>query len=347
MTSLPRRLWLLVPVLIGGIVVTGCEDELPLAIEQDQSTGFDPLRFSAGQEPAGELPDDGLRFSITPFYTPERQQEMLERMRAWLEQRTGVPVKATVSKSYEAAVQGLASGDLDVAQLSPYACVKVQGADLGIELIATTIAQGTHTYASYFVVRSDSELSRLEDAKGKRLALTEPWSASGFLYPWAWLRRHGLDPAKDFNLVVIPKHDAALQAVLDGRVDVAAVSSDTLVSRGVLGMGGPVRIIAKAGRVPYDCIAVRKAAGERVAWRLKKAFLELSILTPAGRAVLRDYNLINGFIPLPAGHYDDVKALDEAYGSEVARAAESIPVLEPVPVPPLPEKRARGPSRAP
>lgn len=317
---------LLVVALLGSLA---CEEPDALAIERAEGNGFDPLRFDFGAEPPGEI-DEGrtLRFSITPFYTPKRQRQMLERMRGWLSHKIGVPVEAEVSESYAKAVEQLARGELDVAQLSPYACVKAKREEVGVELVATSIAQGTSTYASYLVVRADSPIEDIHEAKGKRLALTEPWSASGFLYPWAWLRKQGLSPEQDFDLVLIQKHDEALAALLEGRVDVAAISSDTLVSRGVLGLAGPVRIVAKAGRIPYDCVAVRRELSPRLAWRIRRAFLELSILTPEGRTVLRDYNLINGFLPLPKGHYDDVKELDASYGAEVAAAAARIPVLE-------------------
>lgn len=316
---------------LGVVVVTACEVEHPLAIERDATAGFDPLSFDFGAEPEGEILVDKLRFSITPFYTADRQRAMLERMRAWLERKVGVPVEAQVSLSYASAVDSLAKGDIDVAQLSPYACVKVLSKDHGVDLVATAIAQGTTTYASYLVARSDDDIENIQQAKGKRLALTEPWSASGFLYPWAWLRKQGFSPEEDFELVLIGKHDESLRALLDGRVDVAAVSSETLVSRGALGLGGPVRIIAKAGRIPYDCVGVRRAVGPRIAWRVTRAFLELSILTPEGRAVLRDYNLINGFLPLPEGYYDDVKALAEEYGAEVAAAAARLELESPPP----------------
>lgn len=320
---------LLASSLLGA---AGCEQERPLAIESDEIAGFDPLRFDFGPEPAGAL-DEGraLRFSSTPFYTPGRQRQMLDPMRAWLEEKVGVVVEASVSASYASTLSQLASGELDVAQLSPYACVQAEEDGLEVERVATAVAQGTTTYASYLVARADSAIERITDAKGKRLALTEPWSASGFLYPWAWLRKQGLVPERDFELVFISKQDQALEALLAGKVDLVAVSSDALVSRDVLGLGGPVRIVAKAGRIPYDCIVVRKALGERLVWRVRKAFLALSILTPEGREVLRDYNLINGFIPPPKGYYDDVKALHATYGAEVAAVAARLPLHESAP----------------
>ena len=91
--------------------------------------------------------------------------------------------------------------------------------------------------------------------------------------------------------------------------DLRDIASDILAA---VGLGGPIRILAKPGRIPYDAIAVRKTMDPQLVWRLRKAFLSLSIHSPEGRAVLEDYNLINGFMPVPAGHYDAVKGWAES-----------------------------------
>lgn len=332
MSPVSAALRLAAPAACALLLVVGCAKEPPLAIERDASSGFDPLRFDLGTEPEGMLDDGPLRFSITPLHSPRRQGQMLERMRGWLEERVGLGVEASVSESPSSAIEGLRRGELDVVQLSPYACVKAEREGLEVERVAAAIAQGTTSYASYLVAREDSDIERVQDAKGRRLALAEPWSASGFLYPWAWLRKQGLSPEQDFELVLLRQQDEVLDALLSGRVDVAALSSDALVLRGVLGIAGPVRIVAKVGRIPNDCVVVRKALGERLKWRVRRAFLELSILTPEGRSVLRDYHLINGFWPPPEGYYDGVKALDEAYGAEVAAVAARLPLYEETPL---------------
>jgi len=305
----------------AGSGACGSSDSTDVTIK-NSGTCFDPMRFDAGPEPAGETQLEGLRLSITPFYRAERQQRMLERMRGYLEEETGVPVTATVSADYLDAVAALERGDLDIAQLSPYACVEAKARVKDAVFLASAIAQGTTTYASYLVVRTDSSITTLEEARGKALAFTDPWSTSGFLYPRALLVRRGFDPEKDFDVRFLGQHDRALAALLDGEVEVAAISSDTLVTHHVLGLAGPVRILAKAGRIPYDCIVARPDVGPKMLWRLRNALLTLSILTPRGRAVLADYNLINGFRPVPDDLYTGV--------AEVAALSKDAPRPKPV-----------------
>jgi phosphate/phosphite/phosphonate ABC transporter binding protein len=300
------------------LVVAGCGQLPPLAIESGAGEGFDPLRYDPGAEPGGELGSTTLRFSTSPLYRADKQRLMVERMRAWLQGSVELPVEVSVVEG--SGLEQLLAGDLDVAQLPPRACAKAQARPEELTLLATTIAQGTRTYAGYLVVRADSDLERPADAKGRRLALMGSDSASGLLYPWAWLERHGLDAMRDFQPTLYETHDAVLPALLAGDVEVAAVSSDALVTAGVLGVSGPVRIIAKVGRIPYDCIVARKGLSPRLLWRVRRAFLTLSILSPEGREVLSDHNLFNGFIPVPPGHYDDVLQLERGFGAAVVEA---------------------------
>ena len=98
-----------------------------------------------------------------------------------------------------------------------------------------------------------------------------------------------------------------MQQLRDGVVDVAAVSSDLLV--GNSGLAGPLRVIAKAGRTPYDVIVASATLDPVVAQRLRAALLALSIHDEKGRAALKAFSAVDAFMPIPKGHYDDVMAL--------------------------------------
>lgn len=319
-----RRLPDLATLLFVGGSLCGCEEPGILPIELDTNPWVDPRRVADEPEPAGTLPAR-ITVAASSFYSAPAQERLQGSMSAWFTTKTEVQTEVVTTLPSEEAGVALLNGDVDVAQLSPYACVQVAERSADVALLAASVAQGTTTYASYLVTRADSDIDTPTAARGRKLAFTHPWSASGFLFPWASLRRQGFAPADDFQVSFTGDHDDALDAVLEGKVDVAAVSSDTLVSRNVLGIAGPVRIVAKTGRVPYDCIAARRSLGDRALHRLRRAFFELSILSPEGRAVLRDYGLVNGFVPLPPGHYEPVATLHRAHRAEleavVARTA--------------------------
>lgn len=307
MRCLRSSAWLGVLALM--LAALGCQEPGRLLLEDMREPAFDPVRWRPDPPPAsnGTMPTS-ITFGITPFYSPERQAPALERLASYLHDALQIEVKAHVSKTYREVVEALGEGRVDVAQLSPYAYVQATHHINDLIPLATSVAQGTTSYASYLIVQTQSPYTSIEQLRGKRWGVTDRWSTSGFIVPSAWMRDQGLDPLHDFELVWLGSHDNALQALVNGEVEVASVSSDTVVSAKVIGLGGPVRILAKPGRIPYDAVVVRQTMDPLLVWKIRKAFLSLSIHTAIGREVLEDYNLINGFMPIPEGHYSAVQA---------------------------------------
>jgi phosphonate transport system substrate-binding protein len=84
------------------------------------------------------------------------------------------------------------------------------------------------SYWSEYWVRADSDITALEDARGKSVAFSGPLSTGGYLFPVAKLVEDGLmssggDPKEFFDDVVFSGgYQQSLMALLRGDVDVAA-----------------------------------------------------------------------------------------------------------------------------
>ncbi len=141
-----------------------------------------------------------------------------------------------------AAVEALRANRADVAFLSSRPAIKAQqlaNARLYLAEVRSSYSGG-HTYKSIFVVPQNSPLksgqgeATLSQLKSKRMAFTSPTSGSGFIFPVAELVQQKLVPDRDrlnsfFGQVTYGGgYDKALQAVLRGQADVAAVSEYAL-----------------------------------------------------------------------------------------------------------------------
>src|SRR4029079_16196477 len=146
--------------------------------------------------------------------------------------------------NYEAQVAALLAGWIDVAWNTNLAYVRVDRVTHG----ACTVLAMRDTdvgFRTLLVGRAD-ELGRPSDLKGKRLALGSADSAQAAIMPVHYLRREGLAPGDDIELVRfdsdVGKHGDtgrserdAIQAVLAGDADAAAVGAaswDALVRAG-------------------------------------------------------------------------------------------------------------------
>lgn len=161
-----------------------------------------------------------------------------------LSQQIGVPVKAVIA-SEAAAVEALRANRADVAFLGSRAAIqaeKTTNAKLYLAEVRSDYSGG-HTYNSVLVVREDSPLKTLGTGKqtlgqlkGKKMAFASRTSGSGFIIPTSEFVGQGFvtDPDRYnqfFSQVIYGDgYSSALQAVLKGQADVAAVSEYALNS---------------------------------------------------------------------------------------------------------------------
>lgn len=299
-------------VLLVGLLALGlcaCEDTRPPML--DGHGGFDPTRFDAGPLPALSTAEKTapLPFATTPIYAADARQTGTTPLHGYLERHVGVPVPAVFPTSYGDTVDRFARGELGIAQLSPLAFVTAEARTPGTTCLATMVAQGTTSYAGYIIARADGPVQSVADLKGRRFGFVDKHSASGHLFPRLWLARHGYDPEMTFGEVTyVGSQDRAVDAVLRGDVDAAAVASDVLVAQRATGPGARLRILANTGRIPYDCLAAHPSVPKAVQDRVRAAILKLSVHSAEGRRVLGPGALTSGWVPVPPGHYARLRA---------------------------------------
>jgi phosphonate transport system substrate-binding protein len=85
------------------------------------------------------------------------------------------------------------------------------------------------TYTMKIIARSDSTVRKLENIRGRQLALTNPTSNSGWKAPMILLlREYKLKPLLDYDIVGLRTHADAINAIAAGEQKIASVASDEL-----------------------------------------------------------------------------------------------------------------------
>ena len=254
-----------------------------------------------------------LRLGVTPYSSPAALTAELQPIANWLTGVLGVQVQLKIASNYEDLVAQFAAGQVDVALFSPLSYVMARRRVPDLHLLAQTLSYGAASYTSYILVRVDDPAQGLRDLKGRRMAWVDPFSTAGYLFPYDALLVAGVDPERDLRSTLFAgTHEAALAALVAGQVDAAAVSSSTLVlKRGdpVHGLDlGSVRILARAGRIPYDATCARPAIPASGVRKISWALQNLDTRSQQGRAVLATAEGITGWIPAADDTYDGVRA---------------------------------------
>jgi sulfonate transport system substrate-binding protein len=119
-------------------------------------------------------------------------------------------------------IQGLASGDLEIASLgSAGLAIAVLNAHLELRIVADVMQEGVPGhFTTYWAVRSDGPVQRIEDMKGHRAAINAFGATTDLILRRA-LRTHGVT---DADYVVIEANFANMFPLMeDGKVDIVPV----------------------------------------------------------------------------------------------------------------------------
>jgi len=168
-------------------------------------------------------------------------------------------------------ITALASGDLDIAELSfSSVALAIQNAHMSdLRMIADSLQDGVKpgSYTGPYVVMKDGPIKKIEDLKGKSVSVNVI-GAGIDIGMRAMLRRHGLEAQRDYN-VVEANFANQEQLLTEGKVAMTTTVSEMVndpefvkVTRPLFtlrdAMGGPTQILMRAAR--EGDIAKKRAA---------------------------------------------------------------------------------------
>jgi phosphonate transport system substrate-binding protein len=197
-------------------------------------------------------------------------------VRVKAEEVLGVPTKIFAPADYNAVIEGLLGGNLDMAWLgaSAYAKVYTTNPDAVVPVLTKINEDGSFGYYAVGFARVDSGIKSLADMKGKVFGFGDPNSTSGYLIPSIEIPQEGysMKSGEYFKEVKFTGgHEQTIVAVFNGDIEAGVTWADGL-GEWVDGYNsGALRKAADAGLV--DMTQIQEI------WRSK--------LIPEGPIVLR------------------------------------------------------------
>lgn len=294
-----------IPLLLGCLLVltliASCgREEEPLPLDLKSS----PI-LTAGHPGS----DGGVSFAVAPVISPDKSFASYRLFTKYLAARLKTPVQFTHSKTYLEVNEMLRNGSVHFALVCTGAYV-MGDREFGMDLVAVPRYLGKAEYYSFIIVREESPIREVKDLEGKRIALTDPLSNSGYFYPMFLVRQMGRDPERFFSQMLFTySHDSSMQAVLKGIADVAAV--DSLIFDYELehnrALGRSLRIIHKSPPFGINPIVASRAVPKGRVEVVKQILLGMD-QDAEGRRIL-DLLRIDDFIEPPQGMYEATKKM--------------------------------------
>ena len=259
----------------------------------------------AGCSPAASAesatcPNGQITFGIEPFEDPKKLEPAYKTVAESLSKTLDCPVEVQVLEDYSAEVLAMQNGKLDIGQFGPLGYVFASERAGAEPLASFGTAEGElSSYTGGIWVPKESDITTLEDLRGKDLALGSVGSTSGDALPRYALAQAGIAES-DLNLNYAGGHPEALLALTNKTVDAAQINSQTMgtaIKEGTF-KKEDFRQIWESDPIPNDPITVAESADPEFKKAVKDALLNL----PA-----KDIEEVAGYLGVePAGQLIEV-----------------------------------------
>lgn len=288
----------------------------------DNSTSGSENNNGSSEQPAEEgtfaKDSDTLVFAVLPDH--EGADSDAEPMAEWIAAITGKKVDFFPATDYTAVVQGLAAGQIDVAQISAFTYYQSQAAGANIEPIGAQITEegAAAGYYSVAIANANWDGSVLTDFADEPVCFVNPTSTSGRAIPASQLKAAGVEVAPEN--VLAPEggsHDLNALKVAEGQECMVGfaqdINADPLIAQGQL------KEVARF-LVPAAPIVMQAGLPQSIKDALKAEIAGSTQQTPIDRGIELNEFLIDGwfgFDDVDDSYYDSIRTVCAEVADEV------------------------------
>lgn len=241
---------------------------------------------------------------------PAVMYQRLDPLVQYLARQTGHPAELRLSPSLDEAVKSLATGQTDIAYLTPVAFLKARQ-ESGARPLVKLLTRGQGSFNLMIVVRQDSPIKSVSQLAGKRFALGD----KSALLQRAVVVGAGMPLERLGEHRFLGHYDNIARAVSTGEFD-AGILKDT-AAREWEKKG--LRVIHTSAPLPPYVIAVRGNLDEKSVTKLRQALLALRRTDASHQAILKALDPeYDGFAPTSDAEYDVVRDLIAPFQKPVA-----------------------------
>jgi phosphonate transport system substrate-binding protein len=273
-------------------------------------------------DPSKLLDPDTLIFSYTPVEDPSVYENVFTEFMDYLAQKTGKKVKWYGAESYAAQVEAMRSGRLHVAGISTGPTVF--GVNLAgyVPIAIMGKADGQFGYRLQLITHKDSDIKKMTDLKGRKVAHVTPSSNSGNQAPRALFKSMGVVPDQDYEVIYSGKHDNSIMGVANKDYDAAPIASsvlDRMHDKGIVNKDD-LRIIWQSRLFPTTSYGYAHNLTPALQTAVTEAFLTFDW---TGTALKEEFGKKSDkFIPITfKEHWADIRTIQETNGVIYTKAA--------------------------
>ena len=197
-------------------------------------------------------------------------------MLSYLEQELNEPISIEFHKNYATILDAFCKDNIDLAFLGPLPYIKLKkNCNKVVPIVRFVNKRGEATYTCSIITNAETGLTRLQDLKGKRIALTQPLSTCGYLMTDFLLR--GADQRlTDTQFRYVGNHRKVALSVIRNEADAGGLKTSIAHKYEHLG----IRFLARTPPLPgFLLVANGSTMSSRQIQKIRAALLRLQPLS--------------------------------------------------------------------
>lgn len=262
------------------------------------------LSMSASAE-TRERSTQELSLGSVAMDIPTAMYQRLKPLADYLTHELGRPVRLHMAPDLSKAIKDVASGNVDIAYLTPIAYVDARSAG-NVHILAKTVTQGRNTFRLMLVTRTDSPIHSIQDLAGKRFAFGD----EAAILQRAVLVNAGIRLEQLGTYRFLGHFDNIARGVANGDFDAGILKDTTFFQWEKKGL----RSFYASPELPPFNIVAGKHVSEPLRLSIQAALLRLNPENPEHRAVIKTLDAnYDGFAPATDADYDVVRVLTQPF----------------------------------
>jgi len=222
-----------------------------------------------------------LSFGVHPYLEASRLVERFTPLLASVDAACSSRSSLTISKSYAEHVERAAAFEYDYYYIGSFAYVLLSERAPS-RLLARIVNTGESGLRGALVTAEGSDSRQVADFKGKRLALADPYSTTGYVLPLHTLLKNGLAPEDFEKFTSLSTHDDVALGILLGEYDVGGIKEEVYAKYEKKGLS----LVTWTEEVADYCFVASPSLDPAMADCIRDTLLSLNE-TPRGTEIIR------------------------------------------------------------
>lgn len=250
-----------------------------------------------------------VKVAILPLYSAITLYNRYDPLMRYLSEKTGYNFKLVIPKNFEDFMHIVKSGKVDFSYQNPYVFALIDR-EVDIKPLVTTIGEdsasddlmgGSDRFRGVIITRNDSMIKDIKDLKNKKVLITSPKSAGGYLSQRIYLTEYGIDTEKDIKIIDAKRQENVILGVYRGEADAGFVREAALVAwKDAVDMK-KIRILARTKPLPNWPFAWCRNINHSLASEVRNLLIELN-----DREILKAAK-IRGFRAVSDDEFEELK----------------------------------------